>query len=68
MRNPVAWILFGLLLLAEYWNYQHEAQLEAVCDALEIPDDLPGKATTALEKAQLTCYDVQNPADTDDDD
>lgn len=66
MRNPLAWILFVLLLLAEYWNYEHGAQLDAVCDAIDMPDILPDKPTTALGKAQLICYDRENPPDPDD--
>jgi hypothetical protein len=36
MRNPLAWILFGLLLLAEYWNYEHSKQLDTVCEAVPV--------------------------------
>jgi hypothetical protein len=45
--------------VAEYWNYQHLKQLDAVCDAVEIPDVLPNNPQTDLEKAQAICEERQ---------
>ena len=65
-RNPLAWVLLALLIVAEHGNYTHSKQLDAVCDAITIPDVLPDKPTTAIGKAQLICYDRENPPDPDD--
>jgi hypothetical protein len=55
--NPVAWFLLLLLVVATYQNYKLGGQLDTVCDAIEMPDDLPDKPSTALEKAQWICED-----------
>ena len=60
-RNPLAWILLALLLLAEYWNYQHGKQLDTVCEAIRWPDVLPNNPKTDLEKAQIICVDRLSP-------
>jgi hypothetical protein len=31
LRNPLAWIFFGLLLLVEYWGYHNAEKLDQVC-------------------------------------
>jgi hypothetical protein len=63
MRNPLAWFLFALLALAEYWNYQHLKQLDTVCQVIEIPDLLPDKPQTDLERAQWICEGRQEVPD-----
>jgi hypothetical protein len=55
LRNPVAWFLLALLLLAEYWNYEKGVELDAVCEAVPFADVLPYKPKTDLERAQLIC-------------
>jgi hypothetical protein len=57
LLNPVAWFLLLLLVVATYQNYKLGGQLDTVCDAIEMPDDLPDKPSTALEKAQWICED-----------
>jgi hypothetical protein len=59
LRNPVAWFLVALLVVAEYWNYEHLKQLDAVCDAIEMPDVLPNHPQTDLERAQAICEERQ---------
>lgn len=63
LRNPVAWFLLALFIVAEYWNYEHLKQLDTVCDAIEIPDVLPDYPRTDLEKAQAICEERQEPPD-----
>jgi CHASE3 domain sensor protein len=41
LRNPVAWFLLALLVAASYWNFEHLKELDAVCEAIEIPPLLP---------------------------
>jgi len=66
VRNPLAWVLFALLVLAEYWNYQHLKQLDTVCEAVPYADLLPYNPKTDLEKAQVICDGVRNPPDLSD--
>jgi hypothetical protein len=62
LRNPVAWVLLALLIVASYWNYEHLKELDAVCDAIKMPDDgdLPDKPKTLLEKAQVICASLED--------
>jgi hypothetical protein len=63
LKNPVAWFLLALLVVVEYWNYEHQKQLDAVCDAIEIPDVLTDNPQTDLEKAQAICEERQESSD-----
>jgi hypothetical protein len=60
LRNPVAWFLLALLVAASYWNFEHLKELDAVCEAIEIPPLLPYEPKTDLEKAQAICADRQD--------
>lgn len=56
-RNPVAWILLGLLLVAEWGNYQNGRDLRRVCDLvaphiMTVPDRY---ATTVEQKVDNIC-------------
>jgi hypothetical protein len=66
-RNPLAWLLLALFLLAEYWNYQRGEELETVCEAVPYADLLPYQPKTDLEKAQVICDDRRNPPDLSED-
>jgi hypothetical protein len=63
LRNPLAWFLLALLVVAEYWNYEHLKQLDAVCEAVPYADLLPYNPKTDLEKAQVICDERRNPPD-----
>jgi hypothetical protein len=44
-----AWLLFGLFIFAEYWNYHHAKELTALCETVSDDDvirrlDLPTQA------------------------
>jgi hypothetical protein len=45
----------ALFLLAEYWNYEKDVQLDTVCEAIPFADLLPFNPKTDLEKAQVIC-------------
>ena len=57
LLNPVAWLLVVFLIVAVHRNYELEGQLDAVCDAIEIPEAFSfiDKPKTDLEKAQNIC-------------
>jgi hypothetical protein len=55
LKNPLAWFLLALLVVAEYWNYEHLKQLDTVCEAIPYADLLPYNPKTDLEKAQVIC-------------
>jgi hypothetical protein len=58
--NPLAWFFVLLLLVTAYQNHLLKAQLNVVCDAIEMPRVL--QSSSVLEKAQGLCED--RPADT----
>ena len=55
LLNPVAWLLLVFLIVAVHANYKLQAQLDTVCDAIEIPEayDFPDKPKTDLEKGSM---------------
>lgn len=62
-RNPLAWLLFALFRLAEYWNYEKGVQLDTVCEAVPYADFLRTNPKTDLEKAQVICEDRRETPD-----
>jgi len=67
LLNPVAWLLLVFLIVAVHANYKLQAQLDTVCDAIEIPEayDFPDKPKTDLEKAQYVCAAREQDKDID---
>jgi hypothetical protein len=63
LGNPVAWFLLALFVLAEYWNYEKDVQLDTVCVAIPYADLLPYNPKTDLEKAQVICEGRQESPD-----
>jgi hypothetical protein len=55
--NPLAWFLFGLLLLVEWWNYEKGRDIHRLCDLvaphiMTVPDKY---ATTVGQKVDNIC-------------
>ena len=65
LLNPVAWLLVVFLIVAVHRNYELEGQLDAVCDAIEIPEAFSfiDKPKTDLEKAQNICAGREDAGD-----
>jgi hypothetical protein len=65
LLNPVAWLLVVFLIVAVHRNYELEGQLDAVCDAIEIPEAFSfiDKPKTDLEKAQNICAGREDTGD-----
>jgi hypothetical protein len=53
--NPLALIIFGAFLLAEYGNWQHEVQIDRLCAVIEPADFIYKHPTTRLQEAQRIC-------------
>ena len=54
--NPLALIIFGAFLLAEYGNWQHEVQIDHLCAVIEPADIIIyNHPTTRLQEAQRIC-------------
>ena len=62
----MAWFLFALVLLAEYWNYERGAELTKVCAAVPWPEVTQAHPKTALEEAQAICVNRELGNDADD--
>ena len=62
MENPVAWILAGLLALAECGNYQNGSDLRRVCDLLgNHVISGPHHPVTAKQEIDKICLDHEPP-------
>jgi hypothetical protein len=57
-RNPVAWVLLILLLIALYGSYQRGRELDQVCEAIPTISHVPPR--DYLEKAANICIDRRN--------
>jgi hypothetical protein len=55
VRNPGIWILFGLLLIAEYGNWQRGEELSRLCELLGDHDISVGHPRTAREEIDNIC-------------
>jgi hypothetical protein len=55
LANPTAWVLLGLLLLAEYGNYQNGSAVTLLCSVIEPEDMGASSPITPLQKAQRLC-------------
>ena len=48
-ENPVAWLLFGLLVVAEYGNYETGSQLSHVCTLVQPTTEITAPAGDWLD-------------------
>jgi hypothetical protein len=59
--NPVTWLLVAILVVAVYVNYKLNRQLDAVCDAIKLPDEFIDRLIdgpkNAYARAQNICED-----------
>jgi hypothetical protein len=54
-RNPMAWILFALPIIAEFGNYSRGRELSRVCELLGLHDVAIRNPRTAKEEIDNIC-------------
>lgn len=55
LRNPFAWVLFGMFVIAEYGNWQRGVELSRVCDLLGEHDVSVSNPRTARQEIDNIC-------------
>lgn len=62
VRNPVAWVLFALLVVAEYGNYTTGRDLERVCSLIGSHDVSVKNPRTARQVIDNICIGHESSA------
>lgn len=59
LKNPAAWILFGLFLLAEYHNYKKGIDIARICELTGPHDASTKNPRTNKEELDTICLGYQ---------